>query len=198
MGYSSDSSMAAGREVRESETCTWLADTGLNDDIFERCKPFLPPMVDGGKIMGFNRRWRLYRYSDHATFRPHVDGSWPGSGLDAAGGLKADSWGDRWSQLSCLIYLNDDFRGGATRFFLPQGRGDSAAAYRVEEVRPAAGAALLFFHGEHPLSPVHEGARVVAGTKYVLRTDVLYSLPADRQSGQNFWQERHAGVSSGF
>lgn len=196
IGYSVDSSMAAGRGVRESETCTLLADSLMNDELFERCRPFLPPLVDGGQLAGLNRRWRLYRYPAFGTFKPHVDGSWPGSGLDQSGRLVADAWEDRWSHLSCLVYLNDDFRGGATRFFLPEGRGRPAEApYRVEEVRPKCGSALFFFHGEHPMSPVHEGARIASGTKYVLRTDVLYMLPADRQSGQNFWQERFAGLS---
>jgi hypothetical protein len=38
------------------------------------------------------------------------------------------------------------------------------------------GGALCFFHGEHPLSPLHEGSLVTAGTKTVVRSDVLYML----------------------
>jgi len=30
-----------------------------------------------------------------------------------------DAYGDRWSRLTLLIYLNDDFEGGATTFFTP-------------------------------------------------------------------------------
>merc|ERR1719419_947135 len=113
MGYSTDSSMAAGRNVRDSETCTWFADSVLNDSLFERCRALLPPSIDGGALVGLNQRWRLYRYGTQSSFRPHVDGSWPGSGLDQSGRMVSNIWGNRWSQMSCLLYLNDNFRGGA-------------------------------------------------------------------------------------
>jgi predicted 2-oxoglutarate/Fe(II)-dependent dioxygenase YbiX len=61
------------------------------------------------------------------------------------------------SRLTLMVYLNDDFEGGETLF---------------EEVvvRPQRGMALCFIH--HLL---HEGAEVISGRKYVLRTDVMYS-----------------------
>lgn len=65
------------------------------------------------------------------------------------------------SKLTFLIYLNEGFEGGATGF-------------RDFEVRPAEGAALLFIHDTW-----HEGEPVLSGTKYVLRSDVLYR-PASR------------------
>ena len=37
------------------------------------------------------------------------------------------------------------------------------------------GSALLFFHGEHQLSPFHEGSLVTAGFKHIIRSDVLYT-----------------------
>merc|ERR1712151_873891 len=103
-------------------------------------------------------------------FCAHVDGSWPGSGINETGLLVLDKYGDRWSQLTFLLYLNDDFEGGQTRFFFP---GDHNRKFHV---RPTIGTALCFFHGEHPLSPLHEGCVVSSGTKYVLRTDVLYMV----------------------
>ena len=36
---------------------------------------------------------------------------------------------------------------------------------------------LAFFHGHHPLSPLHDGAPVPRGVKYVVRTDVMYRAP---------------------
>lgn len=60
------------------------------------------------------------------------------------------------SRLTFLIYLNEDFIGGETDF-------------REFKVVPQTGRALLFIHDTW-----HEGATVEEGTKYVLRSDVLY------------------------
>ena len=35
------------------------------------------------------------------------------------GKLAYDVYGDRWSRFTFLIYLNDDFDGGATTFYTP-------------------------------------------------------------------------------
>ena len=40
----------------------------------------------------------------------------------------------------------------------------------------ARGSALLFYHGEHPLSMLHEGSLVSRGVKTIVRSDVLYTL----------------------
>ena len=63
---------------------------------------------------------------------------------------------DERSFLTMMIYLNDDFEGGETAF-------DSAV------VTPERGSALFFLH---PLR--HEGRTVTKGTKYAIRTDVMY------------------------
>lgn len=46
-----------------------------------------PPALSLIARAGINPRWRMFRYTDTegAVYRPHVDGSWPGSGLDAEG-----------------------------------------------------------------------------------------------------------------
>jgi predicted 2-oxoglutarate/Fe(II)-dependent dioxygenase YbiX len=60
------------------------------------------------------------------------------------------------SRLTLLVYLNDQFVGGETDF-------------RDFVVNPTQGDALFFIHDTW-----HEGRAVVSGTKYVLRSDVLY------------------------
>ncbi len=60
------------------------------------------------------------------------------------------------SFLTFMIYLNSGYQGGATRF-------DNAS------VSGATGMALVFAHGL-----IHTGAEVEEGTKYVLRSDVMY------------------------
>jgi len=68
------------------------------------------------------------------------------------------------SRLTFMVYLNQAFEGGATEF-------DGFTVW------PATGAALCFRHGLR-----HQGARVLSGRKYVLRSDVMFRVgpaPAD-------------------
>ncbi len=44
------------------------------------------------------------------------------------GKLAYDVYGDRWSRFTFLIYLNDDFDGGATTFYTPSERPPTCAA----------------------------------------------------------------------
>jgi hypothetical protein len=66
------------------------------------------------------------------------------------------------SLLTVLVYLNDDFEGGQTRFM----------EQLDEVVEPERGAAVLFQHKIR-----HEGCEVRRGKKYALRTDVMYRAP---------------------
>ena len=186
MGYASDAPAslrpcraATVEAVRRNANVTWIVDDALNDAVFARAKRLLPPTIDLqtrdgvdfslGPMAGLNRRWRLYRYGENDVFGWHKDGGWPGSGLDTDGALVQDLHdGRRHSWLSFLIYLNDDFAGGETKF---------ALGGEVSAVAPKKGSVLCFLHGHHPFSPLHEGALVDAGTKYVARTDVLYEMP---------------------
>jgi len=60
------------------------------------------------------------------------------------------------SKMTFMIYLNGNFEGGETDF-------------RDFKVIPEAGAALVFPH-----ELLHQGLTLINGTKYVLRTDVMY------------------------
>lgn len=60
------------------------------------------------------------------------------------------------SRMSFLVYLNADFEGGETDF-------------RTFKIIPEVGMALLFIH-----ETWHEGSILMKGTKYVLRSDVIY------------------------
>lgn len=97
----------------------WLADHTLISSLYARVKSYLPPTIDGCDIAGLNARLRFFCYEPGATYRVHIDGAWPVSGLGADGGLVDDLYGDRYSRLTFLIYLNDDFEGGHTTFFIP-------------------------------------------------------------------------------
>ncbi|KAG0297837.1 hypothetical protein BGZ98_000414 [Dissophora globulifera] len=155
----------------------WMADDQLLGHIFDRCKAHFPETRgDGHTPLGINSRWRVYRYVPGAIYRIHVDGQWPGSGLDPkTGEYLYDAYGGtRWSRLTFLVYLNDEFEGGGTTFFTPAadvGFMDATA------VSPRTGSVVCFPHGEAAGSLLHEGSPVLKGAKYIIRTDVLYEVP---------------------
>ena len=124
----------------------------LAAQLFERARPFLPERLEAMELVGLNERFRFYRYDPGQTFTPHYDGSFRRSVSE-------------WSELTFMVYLNDDFEGGETNFF----REDGSTTIRV---KPVTGMALVF---THPI--LHEGAVVLSGRKYVIRTDVMYRIP---------------------
>jgi len=65
------------------------------------------------------------------------------------------------SFLTFMIYLNEKFEGGDTEF-------------KWEKIKPRTGMVLVFPH-----RLFHQSSSIVAGTKYVLRTDVLYRCLTD-------------------
>jgi hypothetical protein len=71
--------------------------------------------------------------------------------------------------LAFRVSLNGVEAGGETMFY--RGKWDSYNQRWPEEVRvkPECGKALFFIHDQ-----LHEGAPVVEGCKYVMRTDVMY------------------------
>ena len=62
------------------------------------------------------------------------------------------------SYYTLLVYLNEEFEGGETNF------GDLS-------ISPKEGKGLIFRHDLE-----HEGGMISSGTKYVLRTDIMYRL----------------------
>lgn len=71
---------------------------------------------------------------------------------------------------------NDDFRGGPDDAQPPadyfRNAGAGTRGQQVASVQPAAGRALLHLHGDHCLE--HEALPVRQGTKYILRSDVIF------------------------
>ena len=155
------------------DACEWLVDPSLLSPLFERVKDQLTQILpSGARLAGINARWRLFRYGAGAVYRPHIDGSWPSSNLSSTTGEYVhDSVPSRRSRLTFLVYLNDDFEGGETTFFLPSNAGGLDA----HGVTPQVGAILCFPQG-NTASLIHEGSPVSRGVKYVARSDVLYDV----------------------
>ncbi|KAF7313939.1 Fe2OG dioxygenase domain-containing protein [Mycena chlorophos] len=159
----------------------WLADESFIDTLYQRVVDFLPQKVKNGAVRGINRRFRLYRYRPGALYRPHIDGAWPASGMDSSKASPSyiyDSDPSLYSRLTFLIYLNDNFDGGCTTFFLP---GAEAGIMDARPVRPRTGTVCVFPHGAALGSLLHEGSGVTEGAKYVIRTEVLYEVDASER-----------------
>jgi hypothetical protein len=154
----------------------WVVDVPFHDALWTRISPFVPASVGGRLARGLNRRFRVYRYVPGAEYRAHIDGAWPPSGIlpDDTYVYDASPPGKKQSSLfTFLIYLNDEFEGGETTFFLPAAREGTLNAYPV---RPVMGAVAVFPHGDPRLAVLHEGTGVRKGAKYVIRTEVEYDV----------------------
>jgi hypothetical protein len=113
-------------------------------ELWQRIASDVPAVLPGWKAVGLNERLRFYRYDVGQRFKWHADGC-----------VRRSI--DEQSMLTFMVYLNDDFTGGDTRF---------REGVRVE---PQKGMALLFCHWQK-----HMGDEVRSGRKYVLRSDVMH------------------------
>jgi len=157
----------------------WLIDQAFHDTFWSRVAPFLPASISGKRARGINRRFRVYRYVPGAEYRCHIDGAWPPSGTDPTTGKYLYDASPRHAKQSSLftflVYLNDEFEGGETTFFLPSPRDGVLNAYPV---LPIMGSVAVFPHGESQGALLHEGTGVRRGAKYVIRTDVEFDADA--------------------
>ncbi|WP_282080808.1 2OG-Fe(II) oxygenase [Aquimarina algiphila] len=118
----------------------------LAQKMWLQVQPFVEEDFGKYKAIGLNEMFRIYKYDIGQRFKMHRDGSYNRNEKEC-------------SFFSFLIYLNDNFEGGETYF------------EKGMTIEPKQGDALLF---HHPLR--HEGKPIISGTKYVLRTDIMYQL----------------------
>ena len=180
LGYLPDAAVSLPREVRHNHNLTWVVDEATDRLIWQRCASlFTDPenLFEGLEAVGLNARFRFYRYEEGDYFKFHTDGAWPGSRvIDRQ--LISNAYPDRYSEMTFLILLSEDFDGGATRFrvnaddpYQPVGR---LSPMKDVDIRTPAGSVLCFPHGMHPLHRVHSSVPISRGTKYIIRSDVLF------------------------
>ncbi|KAI1874060.1 uncharacterized protein JN550_002639 [Neoarthrinium moseri] len=114
-----------------------------------------------------NKRMRFLKYGGGQFFRPHCDGPYEEYPDDKV--IR--------THFTVHLYLNDskaeaggeaDLEGGATSFL-------SSDEKRKLDVDPKAGRVLIFQHRRL----YHSGDDVKSGTKYTVRTDIMYELKRD-------------------
>ncbi|KAG0645410.1 hypothetical protein D0Z07_8955 [Hyphodiscus hymeniophilus] len=105
--------------------------------------------------VGLNERFRLCRYEKGGKFSPHMDGRFMRT-------VDEQSW------MAVNIYLNTVplHCGGATRILLELGEGREEV---LGSVQPTMGMASVFRDNLW-----HDGAELLSGEKYLLRTDIMY------------------------
>ncbi|WP_164886981.1 prolyl hydroxylase family protein, partial [Piscinibacter defluvii] len=135
-------------DTRNNDRCVF-GDVHLAAKLWSRTHSFVPQVLNDRHAIGLNERFRLYRYTPGQRFYWHSDVPYRRNNGDM-------------SLLTFIVYLNDGYSGGETRF-------------EVCKVFASQGTALIFHHGM-----VHEGAEVTRGTKYALRSDVMFSARAQR------------------
>ena len=118
-------------------------DKNLANQYWQLLKQFCPEEIENNEAVGLNEQFRFYKYESSQRFKRHIDGRFKRNEIEE-------------SRITFMIYLNDDFEGGETKF-------DNVT------IEPKKGTALCFIHEQK-----HEGCPVVEGVKYVLRTDVMY------------------------
>ena len=124
-------------------------DPELAEELFRRLRPHLPERVSVLNLVGLNDRLRMYRYRAGQRFAPHMDHWYRPSE-------------SRITLHTILVYFNDDFEGGETRF----------QEQLEQTITPRRGMAAIFQHKIR-----HEGCPVRRGIKYAMRSDVVYEAP---------------------
>ena len=118
-----------------------------------------------GSMQGLNSRMRVLKYDarDNDRFDAHFDAT-----TFVPGKLTR-----RKSLVTVLVYLNngdgDEFEGGETFYFQHSTPGESINHDSAAKVVPKTGRVVAF---EHDL--FHSGAPLDRGTKYIMRTDILF------------------------
>jgi hypothetical protein len=135
-------------DVRNNERVIF-DDPELAGTLLTRVRPKAPKSIFDMTLVGANERFRCYRYRPGMRFAPHRDGAFHRND-------------NEFSCYTFMVYLNSEFEGGNTTFFTEP----------EISIKPETGMALLF---QHPI--LHEGALVISGVKYVVRTDLMYRKP---------------------
>ena len=121
---------------------TWASNLEL------RLKSILPDSINGMKFPKILPNLKFNKYSVGQDFKPHNDSCL----------IKSK----QQSKLTLMIYLNENCKGGNTRFF-------DIESMNYFDIVPETGKAVIIDQNLY-----HAGLKVSSGVKYTLRLDIMY------------------------
>lgn len=161
-------------ESQRNNSRLLLDDPILADEIFQRIKDHIPTEWLNCPVSRLNERLRFLKYEPGQYFKPHNDGVY----------ITDDK--SECSFVTIHLYLNEDYTGGETTFtnerksygfhLKKNFRQDPNDIKRVP-FKGKTGQVLIF---EHHLG--HEGSLLVSGTKYTMRSDILYHCKGRKEN----------------
>ena len=125
-------------------------DKELANHLYEMVKSYIPKKIKNISV-GMNSFIRLSKYEPGQFFGIHKDG------------INFDQENKKNMSYATLnIFLNDDFEGGETLFY----QNDKKTI--TMRCKPKSGRGSFFYSQQF-----HEGAKLIKGYKYLLRTDLM-------------------------
>ncbi|MEM7541151.1 MAG: oxidoreductase [Pseudomonadota bacterium] len=177
LGFHADAPVSLSYDVRHNDNMNWVVSEDIDGEIWARSKNFVPETFGNQAAQGLNARFRFYRYGEGDYFKPHTDGGWPGSRV-IDGELVVDAYRGFYSQFTYLIFLNDGYEGGRTQFLVSRENPGRPAIsnddVNVVSITTPKGGVLCFPHGMHPQHCLHAGELIGSGTKYIIRSEILF------------------------
>jgi len=134
---------------RRSDRCI-INDTSFADKLLHRIYKLIPNQYNNKKLHSINYRLKFLKYNIGDYFTRHHDSNYISEN------------GSR-SQITILIYLNCDYEGAYTTFF------KNSEDFNGYIIKPSVGMVCLM---DQKIE--HEVNALINGTKYVIRTDLMY------------------------
>ena len=152
------------KNIRNNERVIY-EDEDLAQNYWQKVREFCPKFISeivkeeaNYEAIGLNSTFRFYKYESNQRFKKHIDGR-----------VRLEKNGQKQeSRITFMVYLSDDFEGGQTVFDY---KNENSNKIEVVEIKPKTGTALCFVH-----EIKHEGMSVPKGTKYVLRSDIMFKV----------------------
>lgn len=150
-----------------------IDDDTFADSLFSQIQLYVPKIIESKgiskeehgtwRLLELNDRIRICRYLPDQYFNKHLDGIY----------YKSQAV---HSKLTFMVYLNDssEFSGGRTLFFNSKEDDEIIESYEASK-----GDLIIFDHNLW-----HSGEPVIAGEKYILRSDILYERISKREKSE--------------